>query len=116
MLPESAAHQSPVSQNDPGLELHEWETRWQELERLFEEDAAATLPEACDFVAQALRESELDPESGNDEPDELVSAYAAARETATRIERGETVDPGDVGAAIENLRAVYDTLRATRPA
>ena len=70
-------------------------------------------------MEQMLRESELDPESTpgltTGEPDELLSAYAAARETANRIERGEDVGPGDVGAAIENLRAVSETLRATRP-
>ncbi len=101
-----------MSQNEPGLELHEWETRWQELEPMFEEDPTGTLPEACDFVEQTLRESGLDPEP--EQPDELSSTYAAARETANRVERGEDVDPGDVGAAIENLRAVYESLRATR--
>ena len=105
-----------MSQNEPGLELHEWDTRWQELAPLFEEDPAGALPEACDFVEQTLRESELDPASTPGEPDELLSAYAAARETANRIERGENVDPGDIGAAIENLHAVHETLRATRPA
>lgn len=104
-----------MSQNEPGLELHEWETRWQELEPMFEDDPAGTLPEACDFVAQTLRESDLDPDATSGEPDEVLSAYAAARETATRLEAGEDVDPGDLGAAIENLRAVYESLRATRP-
>ncbi|MBA2332604.1 MAG: hypothetical protein H0V94_07450 [Actinobacteria bacterium] len=103
-----------MSQNEPGLELHEWETRWQELKPLFEEDAAGTLPEACDFVEQTLRERELDPDTTPGEPDELLSAYRAARETADRIERGEVVDPGDIAAAVDNLRAVYETLRATR--
>lgn len=104
-----------MSQNEPGLELHEWETRWQELEPMFEDDPAGTLAEACDFVEQTLRESDLDPEATPVEPDELLSAYAAARETANRIEAAEDVDPGDIGAAIENLRAVYESLRATRP-
>jgi hypothetical protein len=35
-----------MSHRDPGLELHEWETRWQELEPMFELDAAHALPEA----------------------------------------------------------------------
>jgi hypothetical protein len=104
-----------MSQNEPGLELHEWETRWHELEPMLEEDPAGALPEACDFVEQTLRESRLDPAATPGGPDELLSAYSAARETATRVERGEDVDPGDIGAAIENLRAVYESLRATRP-
>ena len=102
-----------MSQNEPGLELHEWETRWQELEPMLEEDPSGALPEACDFVEQTLRESQLGPDATPGEPDELLSAYSAARETATRVERGEDVDPGDIGAAIENLRAVYESLRAT---
>ena len=104
-----------MSQNEPGLELHEWETHWQELEPMLEEDPAGALPQACDFVEQTLRESQLDPDAAVGTPDELLSAYAAARETATRVERGDDVDPGDIGAAIENLRAVYESLRATRP-
>jgi hypothetical protein len=41
-------------------------------------------------------------------------SFAAARETADRIERGEDVDPGDVGAAVENLRAIRDWIRVGR--
>ena len=37
-----------------GLDLHEWLTRWQELEEQLEIDATDALPEACDFVAQML--------------------------------------------------------------
>lgn len=105
-----------MTQNEPGLELHEWETRWSELDDLFADDPAATLPDACDFVEQVLLESGIAVEEEGGENDELIAGYRAARETATRIERGEEVDPGDVGAAIENLRAVYETLRASRQA
>lgn len=102
-----------MSQNEPGLELHEWETRWSELDELLEEDPAGALPTACDFVEQALAESETATSVGG-ENDELLAGYEAARDTAERIERGEDVDPGDIGAAIENLRAVYETLRVSR--
>ena len=97
-----------MSMNDPGLELHEWETRWQELEESLADDPAGTLPEACDLVEETL--------PVDDERDELAAAYRAARDTADRIERGEDVDPGDVGAAIENLRSIHDALRADLPA
>ena len=101
-----------MSQNEPGLELHEWETRWSELEQLFEEDPAGALPEACDFVERTLAESGR--AATGEETDELSAAYRAARETADRIERGEDVGPGDVGAAIENVRAVFESVRAAR--
>ena len=81
---------------------------------MLQDDPAGALPEACDFVEQALGESSLDVEEPGGEQDELLAGYRAARETASRVEGGGDVDPGDVAAAIENLRAVYDALRAIR--
>ena len=102
-----------MSQNDPGLDLHDWETGWAELEERFADDPAGELSEACDFVERVLAEAGVD--AAGSENNELTAGYAAARETSDRIERGEEVDPGDVAAAIENLRATYETIRATRP-
>jgi hypothetical protein len=61
-----------------------------------------TLPEACDLVEETLLV--------DDGADELAAAYRAARETADRLERGEDVDPGDIGAAVENLRSIRAAL------
>ena len=99
-----------MSQQEPGLELHEWETRWQELEEMFELDATDALPDACDFVEQMLSETGIGVEQIGGENDELIAGYNAARATADQIERGEEIDPGDVGNAILNLRAVYDAV------
>ena len=101
-----------MSQNDPGLELHDWETRWSELDEQLADDPAGALSEACDFVERVFTESGIDAAVGSS--DELTTGYVSARETSDRIERGDEVDPGDVGAAIENLREVYETIRATR--
>ena len=88
--------------SEPGLDLHEWETRWSELEDAFAEDAAGTLAEACDLI-EAMVGVEL-------ADDELAAAYGAAREVADAVERGDDVGPGDIGAAIENLRRIRDTV------
>ena len=104
-----------MSQNEPGLELHEWETRWSELDTMMEDDPAGALAAACDVAEATLTESEVASDAGG-ENDELLAGYRAARDTADRIERGEDVDPGDVGAAIANLRALYDTIRVGRQA
>ena len=90
---------------EPGLDLHERETRWEELEQALADDPAGALVEACDAI------EELIPVV--DGQDELVRAYAAARDTADRIERGEDVDPGDVGAAVDNLRSIRAALTAS---
>jgi hypothetical protein len=102
--------------SEPGLDLHEWETRWQELEPLLEDDPSSALPEACDVVEQVLGERGIGLERLGGENDELVAGYEAAREVADRLERGDQVDPGDVGAAIANLRGVYDALLEHRRA
>jgi hypothetical protein len=104
-----------MGQNEPGLDLHEWETRWSELDAMMQDDPAGALAEACDVAEQMLTETEVASGAGG-ENDELLAGYRAARDTADRVERGEDVDPGDVGAAIENLRGIYDTIRAGRQA
>jgi hypothetical protein len=96
-----------MSELEPGLDLHEWETRWAELEEALEDDPRSALPAACDAIAEIV--------GGDFVSDELDAAFAAARETADRVERGEDVGPGDVGAAVENLRSVRDGVRAGRP-
>jgi hypothetical protein len=93
-----------MSMNEPGLDLHEWETRWAELEEALAEDPAGALPEACDLIEETLGLDYLS--------DELELSYQAARDVADAIERGDDVDPGDIGAAVENLRAIR---AATRP-
>jgi hypothetical protein len=99
-----------MGMNEPGLDLHEWETRWAELEEALADDPAGALPEACDEVEELLR-----VHAGGDglrlQP-ELEAAYEAAREVAQRLERGDDVDPGDLGGAVENLRLIRGSLLA----
>jgi hypothetical protein len=104
-----------MSTNEPGLDLHEWETRWAELEEELAEDAATALPLACDEIAQLLGMREGDVALPTQHT-ELEAAYAAAREVADRYEQGLDVDPGDIGAAIENLRVVRNAILPARPA
>lgn len=91
-----------MSMSEPGLDLHEWETRWSELEEALAEDPAGALAEACDLIEETLGLDEVS--------DELEVTYRAAREVADAIERGDDVDPGDIGAAVENLRAIREAL------
>jgi len=91
-----------MSANEPGLDLHEWETRWAELEEALAEDPAGALPEACDVIQETL---------GLYVADELEVSFQAARDTADAIERGENVDPGDIGAAVQNLRLIRAAVR-----
>jgi hypothetical protein len=92
-----------MSMNEPGVDLHQWETRWAQLEEALAEDPAGALAEACDLIEETLG---LDYVS-----DELEVSFQSARETADAIERGDDVDPGDIGAAVANLRSIRTAMR-----
>lgn len=95
---------------EPGLDLHEWETRWAGIDVALADDPAEALVEACDEIEELLRMDDGGDGELRQQPDELGRAYASAREVADRLERGEDVDPGDVGGAVENLRLIRDAL------
>jgi hypothetical protein len=98
---------------DPGLDRHTWETQWQALEDELEDAPAETLPEIADLVERMLRDRgfPLDDDVADDgvEPEVLVN-YRSARDIATRVERGDDVDPAEIGQAIHNLREIYEQL------
>jgi hypothetical protein len=105
---------------EPGLDMHEWETEWAQLEEAMEESPVEALPEVHALVTRMLREraiptDEITEPSG--EEDEIVSAYRAAAEVTRLVEvDAEYVSLGDVAAAWENYQLVHDSLIAERPA
>jgi hypothetical protein len=105
---------------EPGLDLHEWETQWAQLEEAMAESPVEALPEVRDLVARMLRERRVPLDEIAQPPgeeDELVSAYRAAAEVTELVERDDRdVSLGDVAAALENYRLVYETLIAERAA
>lgn len=102
---------------DPGLDLHEWESMWASVEEDADADPDAALSQLADLVERMLRERGIvlsDPvEASGDDP-ELVVTYRSARETAERAELGQAARK-DVRAAIDDLRAIFETLAHSRP-
>jgi hypothetical protein len=103
---------------EPGLDEHGWESRWQDLEPLLHDAPSEALSEADDLVAEMLeaRGVPLEERPGEDalEP-ETVREFTEARRITRLIESGETVDPGDVGLAARAYRNLYDYLRGLGP-
>ena len=103
---------------DPGVDRHEWESEMQALEDELGESPADALPELDDLVARMLGESGYeidDPVAREGDEREIVGEFLAAREITRLAERGdEGVGPGDVAAAINGYRAVYDYVIASR--
>lgn len=102
---------------EPGLDLHVWESAWASVEEDLETDPAAALSQLADIVERMLlaRGYHLDDPvaRGGDDP-EIVVTYRAARETTERAELGEA-SRADVEAAIDDLRALFETVTAERP-
>lgn len=104
---------------EPGLDRHEWESQWRELEPVLHESPEEALPDAHDLVERMLEErgvvdDELVTVEGVDR--ELLDGFRAAADVTRRVERGEDVDRGDLDSAAGTLRALYEHLIAERSA
>jgi hypothetical protein len=102
---------------EPGIDRHEWETEWEQLEPLVVDSPAEALPELDDLVARMLAEAGYpleteDPIDDEGIDPEVLASFQAARETARQVDRGEDVDPGDVGQAIGLYREIYEHVLA----
>jgi hypothetical protein len=98
---------------EPGLDRHEWETEWEALEPQLEDAPAEALSEVDDLVVRMLAERGYaldDPVVRAGDERDVVTEFLAAREITTMVERDEPPDPGDVAAAVNGYRAIYEYL------
>ena len=68
---------------EPGLDRHEWESRWQSLEEELEDSPRDVLPELDELVEQMLNERGYaidDPVVREGDDREIVAEFLAARE------------------------------------
>jgi hypothetical protein len=106
-----------MSTPEPGLDRHEWESEMQALEPELEDSPAEALPELDGLIERMLGDRGYavdDPVASNGTEPEVLAEFRAARETLQMLERGEDVGPGDVAAAVNGYRAVYDHLMSER--
>ena len=98
---------------DPGLDRHEWATEFEQLEPLLEDAPAEALPELADLVERMMIERGLpinDPVADEGIEPAILVEFRSAREISDRADRGESVDPGDLGEAIHSYRDIYQHL------
>ena len=90
----------------------------QSLEDLLTENPAEALPELDALVGRMLEETGFeptDPVASEGDEREVTAEFLAAREITTAIEHGSgEIGPGDVAAAINGYRAVFDFVVSTR--
>ena len=104
---------------EPGLDLHDWESEWHELEPLVRDSPAEALPELHDLVVRMLQERKLLDEGlvareGSDP--ELLAEYVAGKDVVDRLERGEDVEPSDIASVVGGYRSLYEFLTSERAA
>jgi hypothetical protein len=101
---------------EPGLDLHEWETRWHELQEAARRGARPDLAEDRAVRPADARGGgfELDePVTVEGEDPDIVRDFVAARHVANLAGAGEA-EPEDVAVALENLREIYDYVISDR--
>jgi len=103
--------------DDPGETLYDWESEMATLEDELHEGPAETLPALDNLLRRMLAESGYDlkdPVGREGNEREVVAEYLAANEITTALERGaEGISAGDVAAAINDYRELFDFLVAT---
>jgi hypothetical protein len=87
---------------EPGLDLHEWRTRWEQLDEVAHESPADAAGEMDRLVLEMIDERGID-----DIDDEAAKQYQAAHELLLAYEEVDG-DPGDLAEAINGFRAVYE--------
>jgi hypothetical protein len=101
---------------EPGLDLHEWETEWQQLLDDAADAPAEALPELVRLIRRMLEERgyQLDePVTATGEDMDILKDFTAAEAVARAAEAGE-VDDEDVATALEDLQDIYDYLVSDR--
>jgi hypothetical protein len=98
---------------EPGLDRHQWQTEWEQLEPLVVDSPAEALPELDDLVYRMLTEAgypvdTADPVDDEGVDPEVLASFRAAREVTRIVDRGEDYDPGDVGQAVGLYREIYE--------
>jgi hypothetical protein len=105
---------------EPGLDRHEWESRWEALEEQMEESPTDALPEVDRLVEEMLESRGYaldDPVTRDGDDREIVAEFLAAREMTQLLEDdSDAVSPGDVAAALNGYRSLYEYLLAERSA
>ena len=105
---------------EPGLDRHEWESRWASLEEDLEDSPRDVLPELDELVEEMLQGRGYDLEDpvvreGDDR--DVVAEFLAARETTQLLGTDpDSVSPGDVAAAVNGYRSVYEYVIEERAA
>ena len=104
--------------SEPGLDLHEWESQWAQLQEDAADSPDEALPEIVNLIEQMLADRGFDLENPvvvQDESRDIVSDFFAAREIAQAAETTK-IDAEDIQTALDDLAEIHDFLVEERGA
>jgi hypothetical protein len=105
---------------EPGLDKHEWESQWEQFEDDLKTSPAEALPEVDRLIEEMLDARGFaidDPVVSEGDDRDVVQEFLAARETTRRVDADEDdIDPGDIAAAVNGYRSIFDYLIEERGA
>ena len=107
-----------MATRDPGLDRHDWSSRYATVEEELRDDPQGALPELRRLVEEMLEErgyDPIDPVASEGGDPEVIAAYESARDLSLRYEAGGA-DPSDLGEAVLGFTAVYEHLLSERRA
>jgi hypothetical protein len=98
---------------DVGVSLHEWTTRWSEIEDAKRDDPEQALPDAVDLLEQMYRELDI-PTTGPAEPhtEDMPLRLAEVRDVGDRIQADEDVTAEELDDAWASANDVFAYLTA----
>jgi hypothetical protein len=101
---------------NPRVDQDEWAAEWESLQEDLHEDPYQALGDLADLIDRRLRDQGIafdDPVVAAGLERELVAELENLHDIAGRTRRGEDVPPGDLGAAIEGARLIWDARKNT---
>ena len=102
---------------DAGLDRHDWETEWADIEDLLEDDPGEGLPAADELIERMMVESGFPTDTVAEEgvDPEITATLAEARRVTAAYDAGEDVSAADTIAAAAAYRDLYTTFLARGP-
>jgi hypothetical protein len=100
---------------DIGVSIHEWSTRWAEIEDDAADDLANALEEARLLLDEMLTQLQVPREGAvAAETEDIVHGYEAIQDVLTRWRSDVPVDAEELSDAFDTARDIFDYLIAGR--
>jgi len=99
---------------DIGVSLHEWSTRWEQIEEDWADSPGEPLEEATALLGDVLGERgvPVGGDAATAETEDVVRAYEQARDVSSRWRRDEPVEDEELTDAFNHARTALESIAA----